>query len=88
MRELTGELEKLVNVVHGSEVARAEQRLRLEQLEERALEEYGVEADALVAEYGPDQLVPPARRRRRGRQPGPYDREAQEKRAKHGRTRS
>ena len=44
---------------HGSEVARTEQRLRLEQLETRALEEYGVEADALIREYGPDQPVRP-----------------------------
>ena len=48
-----GELDKLVNRVHGSEVARTEQRLRLEQLEQRALEEFGVEAEALVSEYGP-----------------------------------
>ena len=40
-------------------MARAEQRLRLESLEGRALEELGVEADVLVGEYGPDQLVPP-----------------------------
>jgi chromosome segregation protein len=58
VRELAVELEKLVSVVHGSEVARAEQRLRLEQLEEKALEDYGMEIDALVAEYGPDQAVP------------------------------
>src|SRR5690606_4695564 len=32
VRELSVELEKLVNVVHGSEVARAERKLRLEQL--------------------------------------------------------
>jgi chromosome segregation protein len=46
-------------VVHGSEVARAEQRLRLEQYQERALEEFGLEVEALVSEYGPEQLVPP-----------------------------
>jgi chromosome segregation protein len=40
-------------------MARAEQRLRLEALEARALEELGIEVEALVAEYGPDQLVPP-----------------------------
>jgi chromosome segregation protein len=59
VRELAGELEKLVSVVHGTEVARAEQRLRLEQLEERAVEEYGMEVEALVSEYGPDQPMPP-----------------------------
>ncbi|MGW0901776.1 AAA family ATPase, partial [Streptomyces goshikiensis] len=34
--------------------------LRIEQVEGRALEEFGVEAPALVAEYGPDQPVPPS----------------------------
>jgi chromosome segregation protein len=79
VRELSGQLEKLVNVVHGTEVARAEQRLRLEQLENRALEEFGIETPALIAEYGPDQPVPPATE---GGEPTPYEREAQEKRAK------
>jgi chromosome segregation protein len=40
-------------------MARTEQRMRIEQLEERALEELGLDADSLIAEYGPDQLVPP-----------------------------
>lgn len=38
----------------------AEKRLRIEQLEAKALEEFGVEATDLVAEYGPDQPVPPS----------------------------
>ncbi len=79
VRELSALLEKLVNVVHGSEVARAEQRMRLEQLEDKAMEDYGVDAEALVAEYGPDQPVPHPS----GEGPSvPYDREVQEKRAK------
>jgi chromosome segregation protein len=41
-------------------MARAEQRLRIEQVEERALSEFGVEPDVLIAEYSPDQLVPPS----------------------------
>jgi chromosome segregation protein len=82
VRELSGQLEKLVNVVHGSEVARAEQRLRLEQLETRALEEYGVEAVSLIAEYGPDQPVPPPPDAGEDAVPQPYDRVVQEKRAK------
>ena len=55
-------------------MARTQQRMRIEQLEERALEELGLDAEALVADYGPDQLVPPvltaeqvARRGGRGR---------------------
>jgi chromosome segregation protein len=75
VRELGQELDKLVNRVHGSEVARTEQRLRLEQLEQRALEEFGVDAEALISEYGPEAPVP-------GDPPVPYVREEQEKRAR------
>ncbi|MFF5259244.1 chromosome segregation protein SMC [Actinomadura viridis] len=82
VRELSAALERLVNVVHGSEVARAEQRLRLEQLEQRALEEFGLEVEALVAEYGPDQPVPPGPEAAEDAAPAPYDRREQEKRAK------
>ncbi|MCU0266141.1 MAG: chromosome segregation protein SMC [Actinomycetia bacterium] len=60
VRALTHELEQLTDSVHRDEVARAEQRLRIEQLETRALEELGVDPAALVAEYGPDQPVPPS----------------------------
>ncbi|SEG87089.1 condensin subunit Smc [Thermomonospora echinospora] len=82
VRELSSQLEKLVNVVHGSEVARAEQRLRLERLQERAMEEMGLEVATLIAEYGPDQLVPPAPDAEEDARPEPYDRTVQEKRAK------
>ncbi|MDX3351878.1 chromosome segregation protein SMC [Streptomyces sp. ME01-24h] len=59
-RELKSELDRLTDSVHRGEVLGAEKRLRIEQLAGRALEEYGVEPEALVAEYGPDQLVPPS----------------------------
>jgi chromosome segregation protein len=59
LRDLAREHDELVSTVHRDEMARTEQRLRIEQLEERALEELGIDADALVADYGPDQLVPP-----------------------------
>ncbi|QGV78278.1 chromosome segregation protein SMC [Streptomyces ficellus] len=59
-RDLKGELDKLTDSVHRGEVLGAEKRLRIEQLETRALEELGVEPAALVAEYGPDQPVPPS----------------------------
>ena len=58
LRELAKEHEELVSSVHRDEVARTQQRMRLEQLENRTLEELGLEPDALVADYGPDQLVP------------------------------
>ncbi|WP_411108470.1 chromosome segregation protein SMC [Streptomyces sp. c-19] len=59
-RDLKAELDKLTDSVHRGEVLGAEKRLRIEQLEAKALEEFGVEATDLVAEYGPDQPVPPS----------------------------
>ncbi len=59
-RELKSELDKLTDSVHRGEVLGAEKRLRIEQLETKALEELGVEPAGLVAEYGPDQPVPPS----------------------------
>lgn len=57
-REVKEELDKLTDSVHRGEVLGAEKRLRIEQLETRALEELGVEPAELVAEYGPEQPVP------------------------------
>ncbi|MFH8518036.1 chromosome segregation protein SMC [Streptomyces gelaticus] len=59
-RDLKSELDKLTDSVHRGEVLGAEKRLRMEQLEAKALEELGVEPAGLAAEYGPDQLVPPS----------------------------
>lgn len=58
LRDLGRALDDLVDEGHRDEMARAQQRMRLEQLQERALEELGLDPDALVAEYGPDQPVP------------------------------
>ena len=63
VRDLAADLDTVVNTAHGTEIARAEHRLRLQQLAEHALEEFGVEADALVAEYGPEVPVPVIGRR-------------------------
>ncbi|AXK33203.1 chromosome segregation protein SMC [Streptomyces armeniacus] len=59
-RELKDELDKLTDSVHRGEVLGAEKRLRIEQLETKALEELGVEPAGLISEYGPDQPVPPS----------------------------
>ncbi|MGO4456349.1 AAA family ATPase [Streptomyces sp. M-16] len=91
-RDLKAELDKLTDSVHRGEVLGAEKRLRIEQLETRALEELGVEPAALVTEYGPDQPVPPSPPAEgevlpedpqdpRNR-PGPFVRAQQEKRLK------
>ncbi|MEY5018294.1 MAG: hypothetical protein RJB54_212 [Actinomycetota bacterium] len=58
VRELTTELDQLTSSVHRDEIARAEQRLRIEQLESKAMEEFGVDAQTLFSEYGPDKDVP------------------------------
>ncbi|MBQ0884503.1 chromosome segregation protein SMC [Streptomyces sp. RM72] len=59
-RDLKAELDKLTDSVHRGEVLGAEKRLRIEQLETKALEELGVEPAGLAAEYGPHQEVPPS----------------------------
>ncbi|MFI6582103.1 chromosome segregation protein SMC [Embleya sp. NPDC050493] len=59
-RSFAAELEKLTDSVHRDEMLRAEKRLRVEQLEAKSLEEHGIEAEGLLAEYGPDQPVPPS----------------------------
>jgi chromosome segregation protein len=79
VRDLAAELEKVVNTAHGTEITRAEHRLRLEQLAEHALVEFGVETEALVVEYGPSVPVPVI-----GDEDAPpmmYDRPSAEKRA-------
>jgi chromosome segregation protein len=62
IRALAADLEELTSSVHRDEVARAEQRLRIENLANRAMSEFGLETEALIADYGPDQLVPPSLR--------------------------
>ncbi len=57
-RELTTELEKLTSSVHRDEIARAEQRMRVEALETKAVEELGIDIPTLISEYGPDKDVP------------------------------
>ncbi|MBB3040562.1 chromosome segregation protein SMC [Nocardioides soli] len=58
LRDLGKEHDELVSSVHRDEVARTQRRMRIEQLEEKAIEELGIDADALIAEYGPDVPVP------------------------------
>ncbi|SDP47859.1 condensin subunit Smc [Actinopolyspora xinjiangensis] len=94
VRELSGELEKLTDAVHRDEVARAEQRLRIEQLETKIVEEFGVGLDDLLQDYSPDVPVPPSpdemaeyeAAKERGEQVSkppalPYDRQTQQRRA-------
>jgi chromosome segregation protein len=82
---LQAELRELTDSVHRDEVARAQQRLRIEQLETRAVEELGISPDALVDEFGPHRPVPfvpdpDADPDAPAPDPVPFVREAQEKR--------
>jgi chromosome segregation protein len=52
------ELGDLTNLVHRDEVARTQQRLRIEALQTKALEEHGIDPQVLVEDFGPHQLVP------------------------------
>jgi chromosome segregation protein len=83
-RELTSELDVLTSSVHRDEIARAEQRLRIEALEQKAIEELGVDVSTLVNEYGPANDVPTFVEDEEGNfVPGdliPYRRDQQEKR--------
>ncbi|MDX8145457.1 chromosome segregation protein SMC [Lentzea sp. BCCO 10_0061] len=95
VREMSGELEKLVDAVHRDEVMRAEQRMRIEQLETKIAEDFGIGLEDLTNEYGPDVMVPASAAemaeyqaaKERGEQvtepqPMPFDRDTQMRRAK------
>ncbi|HEY2198493.1 MAG TPA: chromosome segregation protein SMC, partial [Mycobacterium sp.] len=85
----------LTESLHRDEVAKAQAALRIEQLEQTVLEQFGMSPDVLVAEYGPQVSLPPTelemaeyeQARERGEQvtaPAPllFDRPTQERRAK------
>jgi chromosome segregation protein len=88
-KRLAAELERLTSEVHRDEVARAEQRMRIEQLEAKAAEDFALDVETLISEYGPDQWVPPTQAEVTAAeasgdpppQPVPYHRPTQEKRA-------
>ncbi|MBV9352641.1 MAG: chromosome segregation protein SMC [Mycobacterium sp.] len=85
----------LTESLHRDELAKAQAALRIEQLEQMVLEQFGMAPDDLVAEYGPEVPLPPTelelaeyeQARERGEQvtvpaPMPFDRLTQERRAK------
>ena len=72
------ELQRVVDSLHRDEVALAELRLKVAAVHERARDEWGVEPEALVAEYGPHVPIPAADPEA---EPVPYDREQQRARA-------
>ncbi len=58
VEEYSTEYARLTDDAHKDEVVRAEQRVRLEQFETRAIDELGVDPQALVDEFGPHLPVP------------------------------
>ena len=76
-RELAAEVDSLTDVAHRDEVARAEQRMRIEALENRCADDFGISAETVIAEYGPTVPMPADE----GDEPIAYDRTIAEKRA-------
>ncbi len=92
---LTTRIAALTDSLHRDEVAKAQAAMRIEQLEQTVLEQFGMAGDDLIAEYGPQVELPPSelevaeyeQARERGEQvtapaPMPFDRTTQERRAK------
>ncbi len=77
-KRLGDDLSRLTSEVHRDEVARAEQRMRIEQLETRAAEEFSLDVETLLGEYGPSVEVPSLEVEGESE---PFDRLIQEKRA-------
>ena len=95
VNELTNRIAVLTDSLHRDEVAKAQAALRIEQLEEQVLEQFGMAISDLIAEYGPTVPLPPTEleiaeyelARERGDQvtapaPLPFDRPTQERRAR------
>ena len=59
-RQQSAAFDRLVEGSHRDEMARIEQKLRVESLAEKALGELGLDSDTLIAEYGPQTPVPVA----------------------------
>ncbi|HWF29422.1 MAG TPA: chromosome segregation protein SMC [Mycobacterium sp.] len=95
VHQLGARVATLTDSLHRDEVANAQAALRIEQLEQMVLEQFGMAPADLIAEYGPEVALPPTdlemaefeQARERGEQvttpaPMPYDRATQERRAK------
>ncbi|OBB83706.1 chromosome segregation protein SMC [Mycobacterium colombiense] len=92
---LSARVAALTDSLHRDEVANAQAAMRIEQLEQMVLEQFGMAPADLIAEYGPENQLPPSdlemaeyeQAKERGEQvfapaPIPYDRPTQERRAK------
>ncbi|MFC4335649.1 chromosome segregation protein SMC [Salininema proteolyticum] len=89
---LQAELERLTEATHREQLARAQQKARIETLETKATEEFGVDIETLLGDYGPDNDLPPTadevakaeEKERPEPEPIPFDRAVVEKRAARG----
>ncbi|MBY0441688.1 MAG: chromosome segregation protein SMC, partial [Mycobacteriaceae bacterium] len=94
-QRLRARVGELTQSLHHDEVVKAQAALRIEQLEQTVLDQFGMTPADLVAEYGPQIPLPPTelemaeyeQARERGEQvsapaPMPFDRATQERRAK------
>jgi chromosome segregation protein len=92
---LNGRIAELTDSLHRDEVTKAQAALRIEQLEQTVLEQFGMAGNDLIAEYGPEVTLPPSelemaeyeQAKERGElviapSPMPFDRASQERRAK------
>ena len=81
---LQDDLRQLTDTVHRDEVARTQQRLRIEAMQTKAVEELGMDPALLMEDFGPHQPVPhvpgPDDDVDALPEPAPYVREVQEKR--------
>jgi len=81
---LQDELRELTDTVHRDEVARTQQRLRIEAMQAKAVEELGMDPAVLMEDYGPHQPVPhiagPDEDPDQLPEPAPFVRDVQEKR--------
>ncbi|OBK88100.1 chromosome segregation protein SMC [Mycolicibacter sinensis] len=95
VNSLSTRITALTESLHRDEVAKAQAALRIEQLEQTVLEQFGMSSADLIGEYGPEVPLPPTelelaefeQARERGEQvtapaPMPFDRPTQERRAK------
>jgi chromosome segregation protein len=84
LASLQDDLRELTDTVHRDEVARTQQRLRIEQMQAKAVEELGIDPQVLMEDFGPHQLVPhvpgPDDDPYALPEPAPFVREVQEKR--------
>jgi chromosome segregation protein len=92
---LGARITELTDALHRDEVTKAQAAMRIEQLEQMVLEQFGMAGDDLIAEYGPGVTLPPSeletaeyeQAKERGElvvapTPMPFDRPSQERRAK------